>query len=386
MNKLDKIRVAVLYGGPSCEHEVSLASAINVIENLDRSMFEVIPIGIDKQGTWFLGDDVFQNESISDKSSKYIRLQCEEERMIFNPSLIGNKLQQPQHQHSILQRDSERMFDVVFPVIHGTLGEDGTIQSLLELANLPYVGCGVLSSSIGMDKDVAKRLMMHAEIPVLPFIVIKRAHWEQNTEHYIKIVTAQLSYPVFVKPANMGSSIGVHKVKDVNELSSAMINAYQYDNKVIVEKGINPIEIEVAMLESEHYGSDPIVSVVGEIRTSLTHEFYSYTSKYIDKNGAALHIPATISSKLQEKAREIAKKIFSVLDCEGMARIDLFVERNTYHIYFNEINTIPGFTQISMYPKLWEASGLKYSDLLTHLIKLAINRHVRKNQLKREYK
>lgn len=375
MSKSSKIRVAVLYGGPTCEHEVSLASATNVIENLDRSLFEVVPIGIDKQGSWFLGDDI----------NKYIRLQCEDERKLFKPTYFGKKFQQFLCQEHNPQQHSQTLFDVVFPVIHGALGEDGTIQGLFELANIPYVGCGLLASSVGMDKEVAKRLIMHAGISVLPFMVIKRPQWDQNPEQYTKLIADQFSYPIFVKPVNMGSSIGVHKIKNLSELAPAINDAYQYDTKVIIEKAINATEIELALLESEKYGFEPIVSPVGEIRASSKHEFYSYASKYLDQNGAELYIPATIPSELQEEACKIAKRIFSALDCEGMARIDLFMEHDTHCIYFNEINTIPGFTQRSMYPKLMTASGMNYSELLTHLIKLAMNRHFRKNQLKREY-
>lgn len=385
MNHSEKIRVAVLYGGRSGEHEVSLVSATNVIENLDRSKFEVVPVGIDKKGAWYLGDDIFKKELNSPAAKKMLRLQREEERMLFNPDLIGKKLQQFQPNQLIHSKNSDRLFDVVFPVIHGTLCEDGTVQGLLELADLPYVGCGVLSSSVGMDKDISKRLMISAGIGVAPFVVIRRGHWEQNPEHFVQLVSSQLSYPVFVKPANTGSSVGVQKVKHANDLTRAINEAYQYDTKIVIEKGIDAIEVELAVLESEKYGTDPIVSVVGEVRPSEKHEFYSYASKYLDENGAELFIPANIPQDLQEEARNLAKTIFTVLDCEGMARVDLFVERGTNKIYFNEINTIPGFTTISMFPKLMAATGIGYSELLTRLIHLAIDRHDRKSKLSREY-
>lgn len=379
-----KIRVAVLYGGRSGEHEVSLMSATNVIQNLDRSRFEVVPIGINKQGAWYLGDDVLKKKQLSDPAT--LQLQCDEERELFNPEVISKATQQVRPSQLVTRAQADgSIFDVVFPVIHGTLCEDGTVQGLLELAELPYVGCGVLSSAVGMDKDVSKRLVMSAGMAVPPFVVIKLGHWMKNPERYRELVNSQLRYPLFVKPANTGSSVGVHKVKTPEDFDTAMNDAFQYDTKVIVEQGIDAIELEIAVLESREYGADPIVSVVGEVAPTGGHEFYSYAAKYLDENGAELMIPASISAELQEKARAFAKDIFNVLECEGMARVDLFLERGTNKIYFNEVNTIPGFTQISMYPKLMSASGMNYSDLLTHLVMLAVDRHARKTQLSREY-
>lgn len=390
MNKQNKIRVAVLYGGRSGEHEVSLVSATNVIQNLDRSRFEVIPIGIDKEGAWFLGDDVFKKELDAPAVNKMLRLERDAERMLFDPALIGSDFARKELQKNLsgsltASSSTDRIFDVVFPAIHGTLCEDGTVQGLLELAQVPYVGCGVLASAVGMDKDFSKRLVANAGINVPPFKVIKRGHWNQNSEKFAIEVMEQLGYPVFVKPANTGSSVGVQKVKHPKELANAINNAFQYDLKVIVEKGIDVIELELAVLEADHYGEDPIVSVVGEIRPAQKHEFYSYDAKYVDEDGAELLIPASVSTALQEDAREVAKKVFTILDCEGMARVDLFLERGTNHIYFNEINSIPGFTQISMYPKLMAASGVSYSELLTKLVTLAMSRQSRKDELCREY-
>jgi D-alanine-D-alanine ligase len=373
-----KIRVAVLYGGRSGEHEVSLVSATNVIRNLDRNKFEVVPIGIDKQGGWFLGDDILKKE-LAD--AKTIRLQREAERMLFKPDLIGKSMQQVQPGQLI--KGSERIFDVVFPVIHGTLCEDGTVQGLLELADIPYVGCGVLSSAVGMDKDVSKRLIMGAGMPVPRFVTIRRGQWDKDAKKCREFILSQLTFPVFVKPANTGSSVGVNKVKKIEELDAAILDSFQYDLKLIIEQGIDAREIELSVLESLEYGADPIVSVTGEIKPK--YEFYNYTAKYIDENGADLVIPAPISAELEQEFKTFAKKIFVTLECEGMARVDLFLERNTNKIFFNEINTIPGFTQLSMYPKLLEASGVKYSELLTHLVMLAIARHGRKSKLSREY-
>lgn len=375
-NHTKKIRVAVLYGGRSAEHEVSLNSAMNVIQNLDRSRFEVVPIGIDQEGSWYLGDDVKQLESSS------LTLHQNVEKMLFTPSLIGKK-----HSPTTLvshHHGTDRIFDVVFPAIHGPLCEDGTVQGLLELADIPYVGCGVLASAVGMDKDVSKRLVSQAGFRVPSFFVIKEGQWQKNPGKYCSYVEHQLGYPVFVKPSNTGSSIGIRKVKEAKDLVAAIENAFLYDSKVLVEQSIDAIELELSVLESKEYGVDPIVSVVGEIKPS-GHEFYSYEAKYIDEHGAELIIPAPISSELQLEAQRMAKNIFMLLECEGMARVDLFLERGTNRIYFNEINTIPGFTQISMYPKLMNASGVSYQELLSHLIDLSIERHARRNKLIRAY-
>lgn len=371
MSQSKKIRVAVLYGGRSGEHEVSLSSAMNVIQNLDRTRFEVVPIGIDKQGVWFLGDEK-------------LRLSREAEHMLFKPDSIGQALQRVQPSQLLTQsKKTERIFDVIFPVIHGTLCEDGTVQGLLELADVPYVGCGVLSSAVGMEKDISKRLVREAGIPVPAYRVINRGQWDKNSLAFCQHIIDQIGFPVFVKPANTGSSVGVEKVKKADDLVSAIQQAFRYDTKVIVEQGIDAIELEVAVLESKDYGSDPIVSVPGEVKPH--HEFYSYAAKYLDEKGAELIIPAVIQNELQLRVQDIAKNIFKVLECEGMARVDLFLDRHTQQIYFNEVNTIPGFTKISMYPKLMSASGMAYPELLTHLIELAIARHERKLQLSREY-
>lgn len=376
----EKIRVAILYGGRSSEHEVSLRSATNVIQNIDRSRFDVVPIGIDKQGSWFLGEDL-AGHSLEKKQT--LQLHQDSERMLFTPSLIGA---QPVKQTDITNvKNADRLFDVVFPVIHGPLCEDGTVQGLLELADVPYVGCGVLSSAVGMDKDVSKRLVRSAGIAVPDYLVIKQGQWNRSPEQFCKRVSEQLTYPVFVKPANTGSSVGVHKVKQAKDLSKAIDDAFQYDTKVTVEQGVDAIEIEISVLEALEYGADPIVSIAGEIRPQNGHEFYSYASKYLDENGAAIIIPAPVSDEMQEKLKHAAKVIFEALDCEGMARVDLFLERNTNKIYFNEVNTLPGFTAISMYPKLMMASGMSYTSLLTHLLDLAVERHVRKSQISREF-
>lgn len=378
MKTTDKIRVAVLYGGRSAEHEVSLQSAANVIQYLDASRYEIIPIGIDKQGNWFLGKEVFA-KSLAEK--KVPKLNGNGETW-FTPEWVVK----PNDQKALSSSSSKTQglqFDVIFPVVHGSFCEDGTLQGLLELADLPYVGCGVLASAIGMDKDVSKRLALLADIPVAPYLVIKLDDWHKNAEALTETIKATLSYPVFVKPANTGSSIGITKVKNEADLNAAILEAFQFDTKILIEKALNVMELEIAVLQSLESHTEPLVSVVGEIRP--THEFYSYDAKYIDEKGAELLIPAPVSKEIQLKAQALAKKIFLTLECEGMARVDLFLDKDTQQLYFNEINTIPGFTKISMYPKLMEATGISYSDLLTHLIQLAMKRHQSKARLIRSY-
>lgn len=382
MDHPTKIRVGVLYGGRSGEHEISLLSASNVIENLDRTRFEVVPIGIDKKGSWFLGE-VFSQKILPGHN---LSLSRDPKDLLFNPDLIGKTLQEVHTHHSLPNlKNKERIFDVIFPAIHGPLCEDGTIQGLLELADIPYVGCGVLSSALGMDKDVSKKLVAYAGIKVPDFISIKSQVWNKKGSEVNKKIIETLSLPLFVKPVNTGSSVGIYKVKRAEDLPSAIQNAFLYDTKVIVEKGIVGREVEVAVLESREGNDEPIVSIPGEIKPSEAHEFYSYASKYLDERGAELIIPAPLAPTLSDKIRLTAKKIFKALECEGMARVDLFVEQDTQEIYFNEINTLPGFTKISMYPKLMQASGISYSELLTHLIMLALERHTTRSQLNREY-
>ncbi len=376
----DKIRVAVLFGGRSAEHEVSLQSARNVIQYLDPSRFEIVPIGIDKQGDWFLGNDIFTRSLEQNKVPKSL-----DNDTWFTPEWVGKSVTTTKDQQALSPSLNKQMFDVVFPVVHGTLCEDGTLQGLLELANLPYVGCGVLSSAIGMDKDISKRLAINAGIPVPAYMTIKADQWRANAAHFAALIKDKLSYPVFVKPANTGSSIGVSKAKDEKALFAAIEDAFRFDTKIVVEKSLNNIhELEVAVLESLEPNTDPIISVVGEIKPK-GHEFYSYDAKYTDEHGAELLIPAPITNEIKEKARAAAKELFLLLECEGMARVDLFFDKDTQQIYFNEINTLPGFTKISMYPKLMDASGVSYSELLTHLIQLAIKRYQTKSQLIRSY-
>lgn len=355
-----KIKVAVLYGGQSAEHEVSLQSAAAVIKNLDKNKFEVIPVSIDKQGHWLVND---LKQFPSDESAP---VKTSVSKTLFVPETIINQ--------------KESFCDVVFPVLHGSFGEDGTMQGLLEILGLPYVGANVLGSAIGMDKVVAKRLAQADKIPVVPFVTFNTGEWEINQTFVQKRIEKELDYPLFVKPVNAGSSLGITKVKKAADLLAAVNLAAEFDTKILVEQALEVREIEAAVLESLSFGEEPLVSVLGEINPQ--HEFYSYEAKYLDDKGAKLTIPAMLGEGQSEKIKKLAAKVFISLACEGMARVDFFIEEATQKIYLNEINTIPGFTKISMYPKLWEASGLSYQQLLTHLIELALARHTRLSHLK----
>jgi D-alanine-D-alanine ligase len=373
MKETQKIRVAVLYGGRSPEHEVSILSASNVIEYLDRSLFEVVPIKIDKQGTWFLEHTAPAPLTHESTSQKFFT-----PAWLKEPETVAKSLQAQAH----LELRPDRLFDVIFPVMHGTFSEDGTIQGMLELADVPYVGCGVLASAIGMDKDVARRLVSHAGLPTVPYIAVKKGQWLTNADNITAEINQKFTFPVFVKPANQGSSIGVSKVKSPEGLTAAIEQAFHYDTKILIEQGITASELEVSILEAIEDGVTPFASVVGEIRPNA--EFYSYDAKYTD-GGADLIIPAEISTKTEDTLRDLAIKIFGALGAEGMARIDFFVEKNTQQIYFNEMNSIPGFTLFSMYPQLLQASGISYTDLLTRLVMLAIKRFEEKQRLERSY-
>lgn len=371
-----KIRVAVLYGGRSGEHEVSLQSAASVVKNLDQERFEIVPIGIDKQGQWLLND---LNQLRLNSVEKSLPVRTDDHEPLSSPNHLAVRVN---HQSNNVKVEG-RFFDVVFPVMHGTLCEDGTVQGMLELMDVAYVGAGVLSSALGMDKDVSKRLVAAAGLKVPAYIVIKQGAWQSDAAYYENLIAKQFGYPVFVKPANTGSSVGVHKVNEPKDLIPAVADAFLYDVKILVEKAVAAREIELSVLENPRHGAAPLVSIPGEIVPKL--EFYSYAAKYLDENGAELLIPAPLMPDQIKQAQELAKQVFEILDCEGMARVDLFLDKNTGEFIFNEINTIPGFTQISMYPKLWEASGLSYQDLLSKLIELALARYERKRALKREW-
>lgn len=378
-----KLRVAVLYGGRSGEHEISLRSAASVIRNLDPERFEVVPVAIDKQGRWH-----FNDVSRIDRSAQSLPVfpsGAQDAPLVVlppNPS-PGQSSLMPLPSGASGSQLAPLKFDVVFPVMHGPLCEDGTIQGLLELADVPYVGCGVLASAMGMDKEISKRIVRDAGLPIVPYVAAKHEPWKKNPAAVAERVARELGYPVFVKPANLGSSVGVHKVREASQLEAALKDAFRYDTKVLIEKSVEAREIELAVLENPDAGLPPLVSVPGEIVP--THEFYSYEAKYLDENGAALNIPAKLSAEQTARVQKLALEAFTALECEGMTRVDLFLDKKSGELFFNEVNTIPGFTSISMYPKMWEASGIGYKELLSRLIDLAVARHRRKTALVREF-
>jgi len=358
-----KIRVAVLFGGKSAEHQVSLQSAQSVINALDKKKYEIVPIGIDKSGTWLLGET--PRYLLNAHDPKLIQLSK-------SHTEVGLILQSAGTLADMRSRRNHGKIDVVFPVLHGPYGEDGSIQGLLKLAGVPFVGSGVLGSAVGMDKDVMKRLLREAGIPTPKFIA---THSHEKLS--FNAVKKTLGVPVFVKPANLGSSVGVSKAKDERGFKRALREAFQYDAKALIEEAIDGREIECAVLGNEH----PVASLPGEVIPS--HEFYSYEAKYVDENGAALQIPAKLDRATIKKVQTLAIKTFQALACEGMGRVDFFLKKDG-QVLVNEINTIPGFTAISMYPKLWEASGISYTDLLDKLIHLAIERFERDQKLRTE--
>ena len=350
----NRLRVGVLFGGRSGEHEVSLASAASVIRGLDPEKYEAVPIGISKDGRWLVGTGA--------------------QKMLPEVLKTGQRVVLPADPNAatLVPLDENRAgavrVDVIFPVLHGTFGEDGTVQGLLELAGLPYVGAGVLGSSVGMDKDVQKRLFQHAGLPVADFLAVPRADWEHARVKVLQAIQKKFRYPLFVKPATLGSSVGMTKVHDRTELPAALDTAAEFAQKILVERFINGREIEVSVLGNE----SPRASVPGEI---IPHrEFYDYTAKYLEE-GTRLEIPAPLTKALVKRFQDYAVRAFRSVECAGMARVDFFLERKTGRIYLNEINTIPGFTSISMYPKLWEASGIGFRELIHRLIELALAAH-----------
>lgn len=358
-----KLRVGILFGGRSAEHEVSLQSARNVAAALDSKKYEAVYIGINKAGAW-LAPGV---------SERYLTLSATQPNK--TPEKSREVVMLAPSGEGVLTRDSgtiEGKIDVVFPVLHGPFGEDGTVQGLLKLADVPFVGAGVLGSAVGMDKDVMKRLLRDAGIPIGKFIVV---HAHEASKNKFTDVKKKLGLPLFVKSANLGSSIGVSKVRTEAEFKEALKYAFEFDSKVLIEEYIEGREIECSVLGNEK----PVASVPGEL--IIHHEFYSYEAKYLDANGMTPRIPASLSKETTKKVQELAVAAFKVLCCEGMGRVDFFVAKDG-RVLVNEINTIPGFTSISMYPKMWEASGLSYLKLIDKLIELAIERHKKEKKLK----
>ncbi|MBN1671689.1 MAG: D-alanine--D-alanine ligase [Kiritimatiellae bacterium] len=362
-----KIRVAVLFGGRSAEHEVSLQSARNVVGAIDTDKYDVVLVGIDKRGQWRLHE-----------AARFL-LEADDPKRIHLHEAADPVALVPGAERQELVRLSDRAsagpVDVVFPVLHGPFGEDGTVQGLLKLADLPFVGAGVLGSAVGMDKDVMKRLLRDAGIPSPRFLVAgRRASRRVGFEQAAR----ELGLPVFVKPANLGSSVGVHKVRNAAQFDAALDDALTYDTKLLIEECIEGREIECSVLGND----EPVASLPGEVVPQ--HEFYSYAAKYIDENGALLKIPAELPGDVTRTVQELAVKAFKALCCEGMARVDFFL-RNGRDVFVNEINTIPGFTRISMYPKLWEASGVPCGELIDRLIQLALERFGTEKRLRTSF-
>ena len=369
-----KIRVGVVFGGRSGEHEVSLVSARSVMGAIDETRYEIVPIGITKDGRWIASGDPMRALAAGDPGASR------------PAALLGD----PSHRGLMRLRDTERAIevtrlvdlDVIFPVLHGTYGEDGTVQGLLELAGIPYVGAGVIGSVLGLDKAAFKDVCRAHGFPIVDHVVVKRRRWEAGAEAVIEQVEAALDYPVFTKPANLGSSVGISKCHDREGLVAGLEEAARYDRKLVVEAAVPEArEIEVSVLGND----DPIASVPGEIIPS--REFYSYEAKYLDEGEEAsqLLIPAPISPALAERVRDLAVRVYTAIDCAGMARADFLLSGDTEDLYVNEVNTIPGFTAISMYPKLWEASGIPYPELIDRLIELALERYQDKERSETSY-
>jgi D-alanine-D-alanine ligase len=360
-----RLRVGVLFGGRSGEHEVSLISAASVIQALDPAKYEAVPIGITKDGRWLAGTAA--HKMLPPELSEVLR---SGDRVMLSAD--------PNVAALVPASDSRRdvlHVDVVFPVLHGTYGEDGTVQGLLDLAGLPYVGSGVLGSAVGMDKDMQKRLFLQAKLPVGEFLAIPRAEWEQSRAKVLRSIQKRFRFPVFIKPATLGSSVGMTKAHNAKELAAAMDLAAEFAQKILVERTIRGREIELSVLGND----DPKASIPGEI---VPHrEFYDYTAKYLE-DGTRLLIPAKLTRAQVKRFQDYAVRAFRALECLGMARVDFFLEHRTGRILLNEINTIPGFTSISMYPKLWEASGLSYRNLLDRLIELALSQQREKQRTK----
>lgn len=359
-----KLTIGVLFGGRSGEHEVSLVSATSIINALDRQKYNVIPIGITKGGKWFCGDSVL----VSLKEGKAPNTE-DEVAVLADPSRKGLYN---------LKTGQNIIVDVIFPVIHGTFGEDGTVQGLFDLAGIPYVGAGVLGSSVGMDKIIQKDLAKNAGFDVTPYIWFLKSEFKSSPDEIIKRIESEIGYPCFVKPANSGSSVGINKSHNKNELKEHINEAINYDRRIIIEKSVeNAKEIEISVLGNDK----PIASACGQIISS--NEFYDYNAKYVDGKSKVV-IPADLPDNISAKVKQSAISIFKTLDLSGMTRADFLVTKDK--IYFNEVNTIPGFTSISMYPKMLEASGIPYKELLTSLINLALERFNERAGLSTTYK
>jgi D-alanine-D-alanine ligase len=393
---MEKLRVGILFGGRSGEHEVSLLSAASVLNAIDKEKYEVVPIGITKDGRWLTAEhaeNLLQGKIMLEprnlragdpETTPSAAVLARGEAVVVPPEPVHRQtgLVPFQTDAAMMRRASDRAInvDVIFPVLHGTFGEDGTIQGLLELADIPYVGAGVLGSAAGMDKDIMKSLFIAAGIPIVKHVTILRSAWEKDPKRVQKLMESKLTYPVFVKPANLGSSVGISKAHNRKELGPAIEEAAKFDRKIVIEQGVGGKKEKAREIECSVLGNDdPVASVPGEIVPGK--EFYDYTAKYVDE-GSRLIIPAKLTRAETKKVQDMAVAAFKAVDCSGLARVDFLMDPKTQKIYLNEINTMPGFTSISMYPKLWAASGLDYADLIDRLIQLGIERHEDKKKNK----
>ena len=396
---MKKLRVGILFGGRSGEHEVSLLSAASVLNAIDKQKYEVVPIGITKDGRWLTSEhaeNLLTGKLVLEprhlragdpETTPAAAVLAQGESVVVppEPAHRENGLVPFQTDAAHLRRSSDRAInvDVIFPVLHGTFGEDGTIQGLLELADIAYVGAGVLGSAAGMDKDIMKSLFIAAGIPIVKHVTILRSDWEKNAKKVEKLVGARLKYPVFVKPANLGSSVGISKAHNRKELGPAIEEAAKFDRKIVIEQGVGGKKEKAREIECSVLGNDdPEASVPGEVVP--VKEFYDYNAKYLEE-GSELIIPARLTKAQTKEVQQLAVAAFKAVDCSGLARVDFLMDPKTEKIYLNEINTMPGFTSISMYPKLWAASGLAYPDLIDRLIQLGLERHEdkKKNQYRR---
>jgi D-alanine-D-alanine ligase len=373
-----KIRVGVLFGGRSGEHEISLRSALTVMSAMDPARYDIVPIGIDHEGRWFLENNALK--VLAQTTPDLGALSAGDTPVTLLPHNDSRTLVPTPSTDAVAtlnQRSLGGPLDVVFPVLHGTFGEDGTVQGLLELAGVPYVGAGVLGSAVGMDKDTQKRVLRDAGVPVVKYHSIIRADYEEHPA-LARRYARELRYPVFVKPNALGSSIGISKVKRPGDLDAALHDAFQYDRKALIEESCEGREFECAVLGNDR----PEASTVGEVIVTHGHEFYSYESKYVDEKGSETRIPAKLPKAVLNTIRKMAVEAFKALSLRGMARVDFLGRRDLRKIFVNEVNTIPGFTSISMYPKLWEASGLRLPKLIDRLIELALEDHRERAALK----
>ena len=365
-----KIKLGVIFGGRSGEHEVSLMSARSVLSVLDNEKYDITQIGIDHEGKWWSGKNTLEELEKCSSNNLY--------RVFLLPEPGKTVLYKRETNGEVELIQVVKELDVIFPVLHGTFGEDGTLQGFFEMADIAYVGAGVLGSSVGMDKSIFKDVMRSNGFPVVDWITCTRKDVENNVETIIEKCETQLSYPLFVKPANLGSSVGITKVKNRSDLLEGIMEAARFDRRILIEHGVNAREIEVSVIGNE----DCRASIPGEINPS--DEFYSYNAKYHDED-SELYIPAPIPDELTKRVQELAVKTYKAIDCAGLARVDFLFDKDTNKLFINEVNTIPGFTSISMYPKLWDAGGLAYPKLIDELIELAFERKMERNKSKRSF-